>query len=71
MQTTPAQCRAARALVNLSLNDLARLGVVQAITVWDFEAGIGLTRPVDIDAMQTVLENAGVEFIERRVRLTK
>jgi hypothetical protein len=35
-----------------------------------FEAGIGLTGPADIDAMQTVLENAGVEFIERGARLT-
>jgi hypothetical protein len=66
---TPAQCRAARALVGMSLNDLSRMTVVQATTIWDYEAEIGLTKPTDIDAMQTALENAGAEFIETGVRL--
>ena len=68
---TPAQCCAGRALVKMSLNELAGAAVVPATTVWDYEAEQGLTRPADIDAMQTVLENAGVEFVGPGVRLRK
>ena len=63
---TPAQCRAGRALVKMSLNELAGAAVAPAITAWDYEAEQGLTRPADIDAMQTVLENAGVEYVGAR-----
>ena len=61
---TPAQCRAARALIRMSIRDLAGTAVVSATKVWDYEAEIGKTRPADIDAMRTALENAGVEFID-------
>jgi hypothetical protein len=37
---TPAQCRAARALVNMSLNDLATKAVVPPAMIWDLEAAI-------------------------------
>jgi hypothetical protein len=53
----------------LSINDVAQLAVVQAIAVWDYEAELGLTKPADIEVMQTVLEGAGVEFIEGGVKL--
>ena len=68
---TPAQCRAARALIKMTINELAGAAVVPQTTVWDYEAEHGFTRPADIDAMQTVLENAGVEFIEGGVRMRK
>jgi hypothetical protein len=55
----------------LSINDVARLAVVQATAVWDYEADLGLTKPADIEAMQTVLEDAGVEFIKDGVKLRK
>jgi hypothetical protein len=36
---TPAQCRAARWLVRMSLADLAAAAMVPMTLVWDFEAG--------------------------------
>jgi hypothetical protein len=53
------------------LRKAPRAAVVPANTVWDCEAEQGLTRPADIDSMQTVLENAGVEFVGPGVRLRK
>lgn len=61
---TPAQCRAARGLIDLSIHALSSAAAVSAATVWDYEAEIGLTRPDDIDAMRAALEAAGVEFID-------
>ena len=71
---TPAQCRAARALIELSIHALAGAAVVSATTVWDYEAGVGHPKPADIEAMRTALERAGVEFIDGEqpgVRLRK
>jgi hypothetical protein len=61
---TPAQCRAARWLVRMSLAELAAAAMVPMTLVWDFEAGVAphLPNQADLDAMQTALENAGVEF---------
>ena len=61
---TPAQCRAARGLLRMTINALAGAAVVSATTVWDYEAEVGHPKPADIDAMRTALENAGVEFID-------
>jgi hypothetical protein len=66
---TPAQCRAARALLNMTIVKLAGAAVVPAAAVWDYEAEIGATRPAEVDAMQDALERAGVEFIEGGVRV--
>jgi hypothetical protein len=60
---TPAQCRAARALIEMSLNDLAAKAVVPPMAIWDLEAAFAAPNEADINAMKTVLENAGVEFI--------
>jgi predicted transcriptional regulator len=65
---TPAQCRAARALIAMSQSDLARAAVVPVASIADFETGILVLRPDDLDAVQDALERAGVEFIERGVR---
>jgi hypothetical protein len=70
-EMTPVQCREGRALVNMSIEDLASATVTSAKVVSDFEAELGLTKSADIDAMRTVLEEAGVEFIEDGVKLTK
>jgi predicted transcriptional regulator len=59
---TPAQCRAARAFIAMSQNDLARAAVVPMALVTDFETGILTPRPADLDALQHALERAGVEF---------
>ena len=64
---TPAQCRAARGLMNMSQSDLARAALVPAASIVDFETGAWL-RPEDRDAIQRALQRAGVEFIERGVR---
>jgi hypothetical protein len=34
---TPAQCRAARALVNMNLSQLAAAAVVPAVVIFDFD----------------------------------
>jgi predicted transcriptional regulator len=61
---TPAQCRAARALIGMSHADLARAAVVTVTIINDFEIGVGGTRPSDVAAIRAALEKAGVEFID-------
>ena len=53
---TPAQCRAARALIGMSQSDLARAAVVPVTSIADFETGI-----LEL-AIQDALERGGVEF---------
>jgi hypothetical protein len=65
---TPAQCRAARGLVNMSMVQLAAAAVVPILVIYDFEGGWGKPKPEDLDAIQYALERAGVEFIEGGVR---
>jgi len=65
----PAQCRAARALLDWSQSDLmAHCGASQK-TITDFERG--LTKPYrrTLNAMVTAFEAAGIEFITRGVRM--
>jgi len=66
---TPAQCRAARALLNWSQADLVEKSGVAQKTITDFERG--LTRPQrrTFEAMIAALEAAGIEFINRGVRM--
>ena len=71
---TPSQCRAARGLVNMSQSQLGFAAVVPLGTIIDFEAEATLLKDDDLDALQDVLERAGVEFIEGErpgVRLRK
>jgi transcriptional regulator with XRE-family HTH domain len=68
---TPAQCRAARALINMTINELAAKAVVPTTTVWNYEAGFAAPNEANLRALQQALENAGVEFIEGGVRLGK
>jgi predicted transcriptional regulator len=71
---SPAQCRAARALIELSQAELAAVTVVPATVIADFETGAWI-RPADLKALQRALERAGVEFInggdQSGVRLRK
>jgi transcriptional regulator with XRE-family HTH domain len=65
----PAQCRAARGLLNWTQSELmARCGATQK-TIADFERG--LTRPYKrtLDAIAAAFEDAGIEFINRGVRM--
>jgi hypothetical protein len=68
---SPAQCRAARALINMSLNHLAAAAVVPPRIVWDLEAGVSALSDANLNALRQVLERAGVEFIEGGVKLRK
>lgn len=65
MNINGAQLRAARALRNLTMRDLAAASGVSLATVMRAEAVDGppsITRP-NLAALQTALEAAGVEFI--------
>jgi transcriptional regulator with XRE-family HTH domain len=59
----PAQCRAARALLDWSQQDLATKASVGVVTVHQFEAGISQPRRATLDVIQRALKAAGVEFI--------
>jgi transcriptional regulator with XRE-family HTH domain len=59
---TPAQCRMARAALELGVRELADVAKVSTNTVTRFERGEEL-RVRTVDAIRTALEYTGVEFI--------
>ncbi len=64
MRITPAQCRAARAMLEWSRDGLAAAAKVARRTVVDFERGA--RRPYDrtLADIQRALEAAGIEFTD-------
>lgn len=60
---TPAQSRAARALLDWSQPDLAVAAALGLSTVVDFERSRRAAPEKTISAMRAALESAGVEFI--------
>lgn len=64
MIPSPAQCRAARALLNITQDELAKRSGVAKRTVAGFEAGE--TRPMRMnwEAIRQTLEQLGVEFTD-------
>jgi len=61
---TPTQCRAARALVDISQAQLSGIAVVPRIVIEEFEAGLAMPSEDELYAMRIVLEWADVEFTE-------
>jgi DNA-binding transcriptional regulator YiaG len=76
LKMNPAQCRAARAILNMTQPGLAEIAKVGLSTVVDFEKTRRKVSRGAIEAMQKALETAGVEFIDENgggpgVRLRK
>jgi transcriptional regulator with XRE-family HTH domain len=63
MAFSPAQCRAARGLLDWSQQQLADAARVGVVTVRQFEGGASQPRNATLDVLQRALESAGVEFI--------
>jgi transcriptional regulator with XRE-family HTH domain len=59
---SPAQCRAARALLNWSQDQLEVSAKVARKTIADFEREVRQPYDRTLAAIQTALETAGVEF---------
>ena len=73
---SPAQCRAARALLDWNQQELARRARVGIVTVHQLESGLSQPRPATIEVICRAFEAAGVEFIDENgggpgVRLRK
>lgn len=60
---SPAQCRAARAVLGWSQDRLAELAGVSRTMVTDFEKGARVPLPATHRALQSALEAAGIEFV--------
>jgi hypothetical protein len=76
MSVLPAQCRAARALIDMGQATLARRAVVRRDVLADFENGSRTLSPDNLAAIRAALEAAGVIFIDENgegpgVRLRK
>lgn len=73
---TPAQCRAARALLGKEQGEIADAANVARATLIDFEKNQRVPRASTIAAIRAALEAAGVIFVEENsegpgVRLRK
>lgn len=64
MAITAAQLRAARALINMTQDDLAAAAGVATKTIATFEAEGRAPRGATVEKLQAALETAGVVFIE-------
>ena len=60
---TSAQCRAGRALLNWSQQQLADAARVGVVTVRQFESGSSEPRNATLDVIRRALESAGVIFV--------
>jgi transcriptional regulator with XRE-family HTH domain len=61
---TPAQCRAARALLGWSQKELAEKAGISAVAVNQFETGISEPRRSTLEVVRRAFERAGVVFID-------
>ena len=63
MPLTPAQCRAARALLNWSQAQLAEASKIATKTIANFELGKRQPHDRTLDDLRDALEAAGVIFV--------
>jgi transcriptional regulator with XRE-family HTH domain len=61
---TPAQCRAARALLDWSQLQLSQKAGVGIVTVRQLEAGLHQPRRSTAVVIERALQDAGIEFID-------
>ncbi|WP_431860494.1 helix-turn-helix domain-containing protein [Azospirillum sp.] len=61
----PAQCRAARGLLNWTQKDLASRSGVSTVTIRNFENERSTPQPATLTVLRQTLEAAGIEFIPR------
>jgi transcriptional regulator with XRE-family HTH domain len=61
---TPAQCRAARALLDITQSQLAHAARLGLSTVVDFEKERRSVSEQAVKAIQTALQRAGIEFTD-------
>ncbi len=59
---TPAQCRMARAALEIGVRDLAAMAGVSAMTVTRFENGHSEGYPATLEKLRHALELAGATF---------
>jgi hypothetical protein len=65
---SPAQCRAARGLLNWSQSELGEHASIGLKVIADFERG-ATRRPRALNALVAAMEAAGIKFIPRGVRI--
>jgi transcriptional regulator with XRE-family HTH domain len=65
---TASQCRAARALIGWSQQELASEAGVGIMTIHQLEKDGSQSRRATLEVVQRALESAGVEFIEENGR---
>ena len=63
-QMTPAQCRAARGLLEITQSQLAHAADLGLSTVVDFEKKRRQVSLGAVEAIRAALERAGIEFID-------
>jgi transcriptional regulator with XRE-family HTH domain len=61
---TPAQCRAARALLGITQSQLARAAKLGLSTIVDFEKERRAVSDESIKAVKAALQRAGIEFTQ-------
>ena len=59
---TPAQCRAARALIDMTQADIAGDVVVTTTLIADYEAGVSAPREADLKAIREALDPSSTLF---------
>jgi predicted transcriptional regulator len=64
LMITPAQCRAARGLLDWTQQQLADEARVGVVTIRQLEAGVVMPRRSTFEVVQRAFEGAGVELID-------